>query len=214
MRSVVRRGHAAVRGLLPALAFLLVSVPCCGGQDTGRSSSPPDTHSGLPAQKSESAVKGETVMALRISSTAFEEGQRVPILHTCAGQDLSPALVWTGVPQGTRSLALFCDDPDAPIGTWVHWVVFNIPADSTGLAQGIPREPKLADGTVQGKNSWKRVGYNGPCPPPGKPHRYVFKLYALDALLSLDANAAERDVVAAMRGHILAEAQVIGTYGR
>ena len=100
------------------------------------------------------------------------------------------------------------------MGTWVHWVLFNLPADSTGLPEGVPVEPKLATGAVQGRNSWKKVGYGGPCPPPGKPHRYFFKLYALDVALALDSNAGSRNVQDAMKGHVLAEGQLMGTYKR
>lgn len=153
-------------------------------------------------------------MALQVTSTAFQEGLPIPPRFTCTEQDLSPALAWTGAPGGTKSFALICDDPDAPMGTWVHWVIFNLPADSTGLPEGVPIEPMLATGAVQGKNSWKKIGYGGPCPPPGKPHRYFFKLYALDRTLPLDAQAGKRDVESAMQGHILAQGQLMGTYRR
>jgi Raf kinase inhibitor-like YbhB/YbcL family protein len=153
-------------------------------------------------------------MTLPVTSPAFAEGQPIPARFTCTDQDVSPALAWTGAPTGTRSFALICDDPDAPMGTWVHWVIFNIPADSTGLPEGVPRQATLPDGAVQGRNSWKKTGYGGPCPPPGKPHRYFFKLYALDAALALDADAGSAGVEAAMKGHVLAEGRLMGTYRR
>ena len=159
-------------------------------------------------------AKGEKKMALTITSTAFAEGETVPRQYTCDGPDISPPLAWSGVPKKAKSLALICDDPDAPVGTWVHWVIFNIAADSTGLPEGVPVEPKLATGAVQGKNSWKKVGYGGPCPPPGKPHRYFFKLYALDTVLALDSNATSSNVEKAMKGHVLAEGRLMGTYQR
>jgi Raf kinase inhibitor-like YbhB/YbcL family protein len=153
-------------------------------------------------------------MAIQVASPAFKEGAPIPPRFTCTEKDLSPALAWTGTPPGTKSFALICDDPDAPMGTWVHWVIFNLPADSTSLPEGVPVEPKLATGAVQGRNSWKKVGYGGPCPPPGKPHRYFFQLYALDVALTLDSNAAKKDLEAAMKGHVLAEGQLMGTYKR
>ena len=153
-------------------------------------------------------------MALHVTAAAFKEGTPIPPRFTCTEKDLSPALAWAGAPAGTKSFALVCDDPDAPMGTWVHWVIFNLPADSTGLPEGVPAEPKLAAGAVQGKNSWKKIGYGGPCPPPGKPHRYFFKLYALDGMLPLDSNAGSRNVEDAMQGHVLAEGHVMGTYQR
>jgi hypothetical protein len=153
-------------------------------------------------------------MALRITSPAFQPGQPIPPRFTCKEKDLSPALAWSGAPPGTKSFALICDDPDAPMGTWVHWVIFNIPADSTGLPEGVPTEPALAPGTVQGKNSWRKIGYGGPCPPPGKAHRYFFKLYALGATLPLDSNADKGKVEGAMKGHVLAEGELMGTFQR
>lgn len=153
-------------------------------------------------------------MSLTLASSAFTEGARIPVRHTADGEDLNPALSWGQVPPACRALALICDDPDAPVGTWVHWVIFNLPAGTTNLPEGVPDDPQLRDGSAQGRNSWGRVGYNGPSPPRGKPHRYVFTLYALDASLALDSHANKKDLVAAMSGHVLAEGQLIGLYGR
>jgi Raf kinase inhibitor-like YbhB/YbcL family protein len=160
------------------------------------------------------AQEEERPMALAVSTDAFRNEGRIPKRHTADGEDVSPALAWTGAPAGTRSFAIVCDDPDAPAGTWVHWVIFNIPADSTGLAEAVPRVERLPDGSVQGRNSWGRVGHNGPSPPPGKPHRYYFKVYALDAVLTLDSKAKKDDLVRAMKGRVLAEGQIMGSYGR
>lgn len=158
---------------------------------------------------------GGIAMALDLTSTAFTHGGEIPAKYTCEGKDISPPLAWQGVPTGTKSLVLIVDDPDAPDPaapkmTWVHWVVFNLPHGDTGLPEGAgaTAPPK---GAVSGLNDWKRNGYGGPCPPIGR-HRYFHKLYALDEVLSLGAGATKADVEAAMRGHVLATAELVGTY--
>jgi Raf kinase inhibitor-like YbhB/YbcL family protein len=153
-------------------------------------------------------------MKLQLSSPDFEDGEMIPSKYTCDGSDASPRLEWSGVPEGSRSLALVCDDPDAPIGTWAHWVLYGLPADATSLPAGVPTEEVLETGTLQGKNDFKRVGYGGPCPPRGKPHRYFFKLYALDSALELEPGATKKTLEKAMRGHVLAEGQLVGMYQR
>jgi len=158
------------------------------------------------------AVSGSGKMTLK--SAGFPEGAPIPKIYTCDGEDLSPELEWTGAPDGTRSFALICDDPDAPIGTWVHWVIYNIPKERSSLQKGLPKLVRLDGGLLQGLNSWPRTGYNGPCPPPGKPHRYFFKLYALDTVLDLKENATKEKLLEAMKGRILAEAELMGTYKR
>ncbi len=150
-------------------------------------------------------------MTFSFSSPAFGHGQPIPAVYTCKGRDISPPLTWSDLPQGTKSLALIMDDPDAPIGTWVHWVIYNIPSTRTGLEEAIPSEERLADGSLQGKNSWRRIGYGGPCPPSGT-HRYYFRLYALDSMLSLAPGATKEQLLQAMQGHILAEAEWMGTF--
>lgn len=153
-------------------------------------------------------------MSIQLTSSAFTEGSAIPAKYTCDGQDVSPPLKLSSVPAGAKSIALICDDPDAPVGTWVHWVLYNIPATATDLPEGVPTREAVLDGAKQGLNDFRRVGYGGPCPPPGKPHRYYFKLYALDIELSLKPRATKKDVVGAMQGHILAEGQLMGTYKR
>ncbi len=153
-------------------------------------------------------------MAFELTSSAFKEGELIPKKHTCEGPDLSPPLRWSNPPPGTRSFVLIADDPDAPVGTWVHWVVFNIPLDLRGLAEGLPAQETLPNETQQGLNDFKRVGYGGPCPPPGKPHRYSFRLYALDTALNLKPRATKAQVLDASKGHILGEAQLMGRFGR
>jgi Raf kinase inhibitor-like YbhB/YbcL family protein len=151
---------------------------------------------------------------MKITSSVFKEGEPIPQVYTCDGKDLSPALSWEGTPEGTRSIVLICDDPDAPGRTWVHWVLYNIPPDTTALAQGVPRDAAFEDGSRQGVTDFGRPGYGGPCPPKGKPHRYFFKLYALDIVLKLEGKVGKEDVEKAMKEHILAEAQIMGTYKR
>jgi Raf kinase inhibitor-like YbhB/YbcL family protein len=153
-------------------------------------------------------------MKIDVTSTAFQEGQPIPAQYTADGKDVSPPLSWGGVPAGTRSLALLCEDPDAPRGTWSHWVLFNLPADAGGLPEGVPPEAKLSNGATQGTNDFRKVGYGGPSPPPGKPHRYFFKLYALDTTLSLPPSTTRQQLQGAAQGHVLGEGQLMGTYGR
>jgi len=153
-------------------------------------------------------------MAFELTSTAMKPGDAVPKKYTGDGDDLSPPLKWTEPPSGTQSLALICEDPDAPRGTWTHWVAFNLPAESRELAEGMPGEPTLPNGTVQGTNDFGKIGYGGPAPPAGKPHRYFFKLYALDRKVDFQSGADKKQVLAAMKGHILGEAQLMGTYAR
>lgn len=148
-----------------------------------------------------------------ISSPAFSEGDPIPIQYSCDGEDQNPALEWSGTPDGTASLALVMDDPDAPGGTWVHWVLFNIPSDVSGLPYSMPATSILDDGSVHGANSWGRSDYGGPCPPGGT-HRYFFKLYALDSLLELTDGADFGDVEQALREHLVGEASLMGTYTR
>jgi Raf kinase inhibitor-like YbhB/YbcL family protein len=156
----------------------------------------------------------ERPMPFGLSSSSFPAGARILAQYTCDDADLSLPLVWSDPPAGTKSLALIMDDPDAPRGTWVHWVVYNLPPTSRGLTEGLPQDPKLDDGGLQGVNDFGRVGYGGPCPPPGAPHRYVFKLYALDTTLTLPPRATKAQLERAMNGHILEEARLIGRYQR
>jgi Raf kinase inhibitor-like YbhB/YbcL family protein len=150
---------------------------------------------------------------IRFGSPAFAEGSMIPGRHTCDAENVSPPLQWTGMPPGAETLALIVDDPDAPAGTWIHWVVFDLPAAATGLPEGVAAGPTLEGGGAQGITSFHRAGYGGPCPPIGT-HRYYFRLYALDASLSLGSDATAADVQAAMKGHVLAEATLMGRYRR
>ena len=151
---------------------------------------------------------------MRLSSTAIRSGQPIPAVHACDGEHRSPDLAWSEVPVQTRSFALVVDDPDAPHGTWVHWVMFNLPADAIELSAGVPRAPELPSGARQGVNDSGDIGYGGPCPPRGTPHRYFFRLYALDCVLNLSPGVKRSDLDAAMSGHVLADATLMGTYQR
>lgn len=151
---------------------------------------------------------------MRLASSAVQPGQPIPAIHSCDGEDRSPALAWSDVPVDTRSFALIADDPDAPRGTYVHWVLFNLPADAIELSPGVPRAAELPSGARQGINDSGDVGYRGPCPPRGGPHRYFFRLYALDCALNLPPGVNRSDLDSAMAGHILAEATLMGIYQR
>jgi Raf kinase inhibitor-like YbhB/YbcL family protein len=153
-------------------------------------------------------------LAFKLTSSAFKEGETIHKKYTCDESDVSPPLEWSDPPAGTRSFVMIADDPDAPMGTWVHWVIYNLPPNLRRLAEGLPAKERVLEGAVQGLNDFKRVGYGGPCPPPGKPHRYFFTLCALDAILDLQARATKAQVLEACKGHILAEAQLMGRYGR
>jgi len=151
-------------------------------------------------------------MALTLTSPAFAEGEMIPKKHTCDGSDLSPALAWDGTPPEAKSLALICDDPDAPGGTWVHWVLFNLPAAARELPEGVPTQRTLTSGGHQGTNDFQKIGYGGPCPPRGTTHRYFFKVYALGSVLKLEPAATKAQLVEAMKGRILAEGRLVGLY--
>ena len=153
-------------------------------------------------------------MPLKLTSTAFQPGSTIPKKFTCDGPDVSPALAWTEAPAGTASFALIMDDPDAPVGTWVHWVLYDLPANTRELDEGVLKQEELPNGARQGRNDFRKIGYGGPCPPPGPAHRYYFKLYALDSKTNLKPGATKADLEKAMKGHILAQAEWMGRYQR
>ena len=152
-------------------------------------------------------------MEIKITSPAFDEGGMIPEKYTCDGVNVSPPLVWASVPDGTKTLALICDDPDAPIGTFVHWVLFNLPADINELPENVPPDKELESGAKQGRNGFRKIGYGGPCPPRGA-HRYYFKLYVLDTELDLKAGIKNKKLLKVMEGHILGKGQLMGRYKR
>lgn len=155
---------------------------------------------------------------MKLGSAAFRDGETIPVEHTCDGSDSSPKLSWSGVPAGTAALAVVMEDPDAPPGTWIHWVLYDLPAGTAGLAAGLSKAERPpcggAHGACWGVDEFTRVGYHGPCPPPGKPHRYVFTLYALGASTGLPPRRTKDELLRAMKGHVLAKASLTGLYGR
>ncbi len=151
---------------------------------------------------------------MKIWSPKFGEGKRIPNMYTCMGKDISPPLLWEDVPQGTESFVLIADDPDAPGGTWVHWVIYNMPKEVRNLKEGIPGIAVLPDGTTQGRNDFGRIGYGGPCPPPGKPHRYFFTIYAIDRKMNLSEGLTKEDVLKKIKGAILDSAKFYGVFSR
>ena len=157
------------------------------------------------------AATARQKMAITITSSAFEEGGMIPSKYTCDGENISPPLKWEGVPQETKSIAIISDDPDAPVKIWVHWVMWNIPVDMEQLAESVPPDADLPDGSKQGINDFKHHGYGGPCPPMGT-HRYYFKVYALDTKIDLASSSRKSHLLKAMEGHILAEGQLMGKY--
>lgn len=166
----------------------------------------------ISASLAQQSAAGGGSMALTLTSSAFAAGAEIPSQYTCKGADTSPTLEWRGSPASAASFAMIMDDPDAPAGTWVHWVLWNVPPKAHFLPQGMPKREQLDDGSLQGQNSFKKIGYNGPCPPAGQTHRYFFRLYALDTKLSLAAGASSDQLDAAMKGHVLAQAEYMGTF--
>ncbi len=153
-------------------------------------------------------------MSIEVTSSAFKSGGSIPAKYTCEGEDVSPALKWSNVPGTTKSLALICDDPDAPMGTWVHWVIYDIAPTLSELPEAVPPSEVTPQGAKQGINDFRRTGYGGPCPPPGGAHRYFFRLYALDIEPGLPPGASKSDLLRVLEGHILAEGELMGRYQR
>ncbi len=182
------------RGFLVLLLLALLLIPAC--------------------RQKEGSAEPKATEGFVLTSTAFEPGKRIPTRYTCDGEDLSPPLSWKGIPEGTRSLVLVVEDPDAPRGTFVHWIIYDIPPDLPGLPEGVPRQRELENGALQGINDFGVIGYRGPCPPPGKPHRYFFILRALDTVLHLDPGTTRAELEEALKGHVLGETKLMGTYGR
>ena len=217
-----------LRGLIFFCVCILL-LTACGAPATAEPPTQPQPVDEAPAQPTEapeattvpavteepSPSEDEPSVPFELTSTAFASGEPIPAKYSCDGEDISPPLAWGPPPEGTKSQALVMDDPDAPVGTWDHWIVFNIPANTYGLEENLPITGinQVPDLISIAKNSWGRNDYGGPCPPGGT-HRYFFKLYALDTILSLDENADKSQVLAAMEGHILAEIELMGTFTR
>jgi hypothetical protein len=180
-----------------SIALVICSIAACALVASGSIMLPPETHK-----------------QMEISSSAFKNGQPIPGQYTCDDKNISPPLAWNGAPTGTESLVLMVDDPDAPGGVWTHWVVFDLPADASGLSEDAAKTDSVFEKAKQGLNDFKNAVYGGPCPPGGSQHRYFFKIYALDIKLGLPSGASRKAVEAAMAKHILAQGQVMGTYRR
>ncbi len=159
-------------------------------------------------------LKAQPRVDWKVSTTAFAPGGTIPKRFTCEGQDISPPLSWTSPPPGTQSLVLMILDPDAPSGTWTHWLIYNLPPTLRQLPENVPKHARLANGAAQGRNDFGRLGFGGPCPPPGKPHHYHFRLFALNTRLSLAPGATRPQVEQAIRGHIIAQAELVARFGR
>jgi Raf kinase inhibitor-like YbhB/YbcL family protein len=178
-------------------ALLVMTAASCGNSSLQSAQRPDPSPSGF-----------------RIESAAFKQGAFIPPRFSCSGENVSPPLKWMDPPAGARSFALIVDDPDAPGGIWTHWVVFNLPAQTRALDENAPKQDKLPNGALQGLNSFESVGYGGPCPPPGKAHRYFFRLYALNTVLRLQPRAPGEDILSALKGHTLGQAQLMGLFKR
>ena len=189
------------RSLIIICAFLMLVFLSCAKQRKPIAQPPPAN------------TPKEEKPEIKLASTAFKEGQPIPRTYTCDGVNVSPPLEWSGVPKTAKTLAVICDDPDASPETWVHWVLYNLPADNIGMVESLPATEKLLAGGFQGTNDFKKIGYGGPCPPSGT-HHYYFKIYALDSELSLNAGATKAELLKAMEGHILLQGQLMGTYKR
>lgn len=189
-----------------AAALVLVLASCA--PDGGSRPEPSDPNGTTPLE--------EAAMSFTLTSPAFEPGDPIPVRHTCDGEDVSPALRWEGPPDETASFALVVEDPDAPRGTFVHWVLYELPGHARELPEDVGPSPRLENlgEAAQGKNDFGAIGYRGPCPPRGAPHRYFFRLYALDARLGLDPGAARLAVDQTMAGHVIGTAELMGTYRR
>ena len=188
--------------LLPCLAawlFLCTTICACHGS---------------PSEEMELDAEGAETLPLTLTSPAFSDGTPIPKRHTRDGEDRSPSMEIGTPPQGTVSLALVCDDPDAPAGTWIHWVIFNLPPGTRLIEEGVPQSETLPNGARQGRNDFGKIGYNGPAPPPGPAHRYFFKVYALDTVLDLPPGISQARLSKAMKGHVLAKGELVGTYER
>jgi len=166
------------------------------------------------ASDERTVLSNEGARPIQLTSTAFQHNARIPKTYTADGPDASPPLQWSDPPDGTESFALICDDPDAPVGTWIHWVVYDIGADVRRLPENVRPQRQLQSGVKQGTNDFRRIGYGGPAPPRGPEHRYFFKLYALDIETRLKPGATKKELLNAMDGHVLAEAELVGLYSR
>ena len=169
--------------------------------------------SGAADKQSSSQKEGSGMAKIVITSNAFLEGETIPKKFTCDGEDISPQLSWSGIPDGAKELVLVCEDPDAPSSNWIHWVLYGLSPDKSGLAENVAKK-ETAAGAKQGKNDFGKIGYGGPCPPRGPAHRYFFRLYAIDVNLSLKPGATKKELTKGIDGHIVAHGELMGKYAR
>ncbi len=207
MRGTIGRGPIVLSGLFLALAGIRVT----GGADHGPQ--PPEAYR-APSSTTTPVDAEKPPMTLDVASPAFDSGDPIPPRYTCDGQNVSPPLRWSGVPEDAVALAVVADDPDAPRGTWVHWVLYGLDAGRSGLPEDVPARESVLDGALQGRNDFKDIGYGGPCPPAGQRHRYFFRVFALDARPDLGAGSTRDELLEAMDGHVLARGELMGTYRR
>ncbi len=196
-----------------AFVFVLIVLAACSAPlpaDTPQANSPTAP---ADAPTAPTSVPTNEAGPFLLASAAFAQGEAIPARYSCDGENVSPSLAWTDPPAGTKSFALIMDDPDAPLDTWTHWVIYNIPTAALGLPESIPAGDQLPDGSLHGMNSWKETGYGGPCPPSGT-HRYFFKLYALDTVLDLEAGVTAQELIRAMEGHLLGQTELMGVYSK
>jgi Raf kinase inhibitor-like YbhB/YbcL family protein len=205
------------RTFLTALLSSIVLLAACGREGATPTANNTNNAAPTPAvaanEGNKAAMNEGNKAAIKLTSTAFDEGGMIPSRYTCDGENVSPPLAWSGVPESAKSLALVADDPDTDHGTWTHWVVYKIPATEKGLPENVPAGDTLASGARQGTNDPKKTAYSGPCPPSGT-HRYFFKLYALDTDLNLPPGATKDQLLKATEGHVVAEGQLVGLYRR
>lgn len=217
LKRAIRSNQLAVC----SLAIVFVAIVGCGGPVASIGGGSSDEASGEVAKNDCGTLsEGEGIMEIVVTSTAFDQCAPIPKKYTGEGQDVSPPIAWSNLPDGTREIVLICDDPDAPgPEPWVHWIIYKIPATVTELPEGIPPKPRLTNpsGVLQGKNSWptgQTIGYRGPLPPPGGPHRYRFTVYAIGVRLVAQPSMTKKAILEDIRSHILGQGQLIGTYER
>jgi hypothetical protein len=197
--------------IFPFLVFFSILITSCKKETYDNK--PVNTETKQEKKSDSSDAKQKKNMNIKIKSAVFEEGGMIPKKYTCDGENISPPLSWADAPDGTKTYALICDDPDAPAGTWVHWVMYNMPANTKELSEAVSAKKNIDNGAIQGINDFRKTGYGGPCPPGGT-HRYFFKIYALNTSLDLRGDVTKDQLLSAMSGHILAEGQLMGKYSK
>jgi Raf kinase inhibitor-like YbhB/YbcL family protein len=215
--KVTGQSHTAfLIGMFTVCLMIFGGLAACSTTTTTATPGPAEDSlpisTGDAVESSESEVE-EQAIQLELTSDAFNDGDPIPLKFSCDGDDISPQLAWSGVPEETLSFALIVDDPDAPVGTWVHWVLYNIPAETRSLQSAVKSQSDLPSGTQVGENDWGEISYGGPCPPSGT-HRYFFKLFALDTILDLENGVTSNALQEVLTGHVIVRTELMGTYAR